>query len=811
MPSGFAGDPAPQQLTAPCRKYQAALRHPVEQPVYRTRLRTFQRFSSMIPGAHHRRVYGTVCAITFLIQAGIVLARPVSRQEAVATATVRGIVVDARTGAPLRRILVSIEGGPSVQTADDGAFSLTGVPSGAVRLYVSAVGYGLVLRTLQLAPGSRVDLRIPLSEGASTYTEALTVTADRFRRPETGVPGQQTLGSAELQNLRGVLADDALRAVQVLPGVATGDDFRSEFSVRGSDFAHLNFTVDGFATPFLMHMVRAVEDRANTGSVAMINGDVLDEVTLLNAGYPQRSGNRTGAELAFTMREGSRDRTLTRLSVSGTNASAVVEGPLGRAHKGSWLLSGRKSYLDLVVDRLSEEGLSFGFGDLQAKLRYDLTDRHSAALTFITGKSTLKELPQGAEDDDLFVGDNASAIVIGSWRAALGNGLLKIGLLGATNAFDNRTFAGRPLENGTNDQLAVRADVQFNLAPTMSLEAGGQVERVDELQRRYRLVSSTVSTVLNDYRSHAVREGAYARLQVAAGSRVVLSPGARVDYSHLTDQTTASPWLQSEVTLPRGYVLRAAGGVYQQFPDFEEVVGALAGVDMQPEKSIHLDAGLERRLSPSTRIQVTLYNRQDESVIRRPDADTRLESGRLVRGSRTATYANRLDGYARGAEFLVQRSSPSGLSGWVSYAYGRNRYEDRLTGEQYWGDLDQRHTFNAYVFYRFSHRFSVSAKYRMGSNFPIPGYYASRGDLYFISDRRNAVRLPAYARLDLRANRTFDWSRKRLTLFAEVINVLNKENVRFNPPRVATSTLQVTRLFDSLIPVIPSAGVLLEF
>ena len=64
------------------------------------------------------------------------------------------------------------------------------------------------------------------------------------------MPSQQTLGSAELQNLRGVLTDDALRAVQVLPGVATGDDFRSEFSVRGSDFAHLNFTVDGFATPF---------------------------------------------------------------------------------------------------------------------------------------------------------------------------------------------------------------------------------------------------------------------------------------------------------------------------------------------------------------------------------------------------------------------------------------------------------------------------------------------------------------------------------------------------------------------------------
>jgi hypothetical protein len=35
MPRCFAGDPAPQQLTAPCRKYSGRLRAPIEQVVYR--------------------------------------------------------------------------------------------------------------------------------------------------------------------------------------------------------------------------------------------------------------------------------------------------------------------------------------------------------------------------------------------------------------------------------------------------------------------------------------------------------------------------------------------------------------------------------------------------------------------------------------------------------------------------------------------------------------------------------------------------------------------------------------------------------
>src|SRR6185436_10382203 len=103
---------------------------------------------------------------------------------------------------------------------------------------------------------------------------------------------------------------------------------------------------------------------------------------------------------------------------------------------------------------------------------------------------------------------------------------------------------------------------------------------------------------------------------------------ARVDHTSLTDQTTGSPWLQSELALPGRFVIRAGGGVYQQFADFEEVVGAFAGSRLVPERSVHADLGIEHRLSPSTRVQVTVYHREDENVIRRPAADTRLVDGR---------------------------------------------------------------------------------------------------------------------------------------------------------------------------------------
>ena len=83
-----------------------------------------------------------------------------------------------------------------------------------------------------------------------------------------------------------------------------------------------------------MHTVQGVQD---TGSIAMVNGDVLNEIALAAGSYPQRHGDHTGAELNFLMREGSRDRVRGQFRPSITDMSLVLEGPLGSSKRGSWL------------------------------------------------------------------------------------------------------------------------------------------------------------------------------------------------------------------------------------------------------------------------------------------------------------------------------------------------------------------------------------------------------------------------------------------------------------------------------------------
>ena len=739
--------------------------------------------------------------------------------------TIRGIVVDARTGQALAQVVVSADvadpgaavsaqpsSRPVSATTDaKGRFELTGLPSAAVRLSVSVVGYILVQRTVDLRTGDAGDLRIPLSEGTGTHTETITVTGDPFRTAEPGVAAQQTLGSADLQNLRGVLADDPLRAVQALPGVATGDDLRSEFSVRGSDFNHINFTVEGFPNPFLLHTVRAVEDRASSGSVAMINSDILEDVTLLNGGYAQRYGNRTGAEIGFRLREGSRSGYHLRAAVSGTSASIVAEGPLGGARGGSWIVSARKSYLDLLIDRLTDDGIAFGFADAQGKVVYDVTSRQRVEFALITGRSRLEEAEEEVDANDLFVGKNAAAVGIATWRLGTRRGFVTARALVGGSEFRNDTIEGVDLDKGHDRQRGLRADAGLVIRTGLQLEGGAQIERNEQARSRQRPTGPTTFREINEFRAHAARTGMYAQLRWDAARTVTFIPGARFDRWTLTDQRTASPWLQVEWRVAPHAVIRGGAGIYHQFADFEQIVGSLGTPGMPPERATHFDVGFEHRFSSSLRGVVALYHRSDESLIRRPGSETRLVDGQIVRGSITTHYASRLDGSARGVEVLLQRRDPNRLSGWISYSFGRNRYHDVVTGESFWGDLDQRHALNAYATVRLSSRSNVGVKLRMGTNFPAPGFYRREEGEYFVSERRNEVRLPMYARLDVRATRTFTWSRQRLTLFAEVMNVLNRDNVRYNPPSVDSRTGRAARLFESLIPIVPSAGILVEF
>ena len=194
-----------------------------------------------------------------------------------ATGTIHGVVLDTRGGVPLRRVSVRLQKTERVTvTGDDGRFEIDQVPAGDQELYVSAVDFILVKRAVSVRAGEASDVTIVMAEGTGTYTETVNVVGAAPARHEAAVAAEQSLRSTDLQQLGGAMVNDPMRAIQALPGVVAGDDFRSEFSIRGAGVQQMNFTFEGISTPFLLHTIQQVHD---TGSIAMVYGEVLEETS----------------------------------------------------------------------------------------------------------------------------------------------------------------------------------------------------------------------------------------------------------------------------------------------------------------------------------------------------------------------------------------------------------------------------------------------------------------------------------------------------------------------------------------------------
>lgn len=731
------------------------------------------------------------------------------RLPAQGTSVLQGMVVDAATQTPLAGARVWIvELGLTAHSGADGRFTFEHLPGGSFTITVSQIGYIFVKRSVDLPDKSTMRIVIPLAEGQGTYSENVTVVAAPERPAEPGVASQTTIGSGGLQSLRSVATDDPLRAVQALPGATTGDDFRSEFSVRGASFRQMGIVIDNVATPMLVHTVKGHDD---TGSVAMINTDILDSVSLMAGAQPQRDGNWLGGTLKFTVREGSRDRTQLRIAASDTGAAAVIEGPLGRGRRGSWLYSVRKSYAAWLIRKIDPTyGSTLGFYDMQSKFAFDLTSRQQLQFLMIGGNADYFQSNTSLANG-LHTANSRSLVGSLVWRYARPSFQLSQRVSNAYSDFQNLGLVGQNQGDGHARSLIARTDMLWIASPALTAEAGAQTETTHDQQilRAYTTVTSTTVKLRSEdgYGGDRTLSSAWAQF-TAKSPFGALVAGARL----ITDAAKATPypawWILGEARLGARAQLRAGVGRSVQYPDLSQTFYAPAR--LVPERATSFDLSAEFKITPTISTRVNGYRRNESDILRAYSHEPRLVNNKLVAAT-LPVWRNTLDGTSRGAEFLLQRKAVTGLVGWISYGYGHTRYNDTLTHESFDGDFDQRHTVNVFIEERLSYRTAISLKVRTGSSPPLPGYFKGTVDSLFLSDTRNQVRLPTYLRIDARANRTFTYNQRRLTLFMEVINLTGRRNLGTSEGSVNGKTFLATSWTEKLIPWLPSIGILIEF
>ena len=734
---------------------------------------------------------------------------------AMQSATVWGRVVDQATGEPLRKVRVVLR--PSdlqTVTNEQGTYRLDGVPPGNYEVQVSTIGYRLLKREIHLGDGQSQEIQFYLGQEASTIHETVRVTAPVYEEVEKAAASQITLNSTEIKNLAGVLIDDPLRSVQTLPGVAAGDDFNASYSVRAGGFENNGILVDGVLTHNLAHTLQGTQDPA--GSVTILNGDLVDSMALYSMAFSAKYGDRTASFLDVTTREGSRDRFRTRLAVSGTNAAIVAEGPLDAGRKGAWIASARKSYAGYLIRRLgTESDLDLGFTDAQGKVVYELTERQKLGGSFVWGRSILSRDPANRGITSIIDGANNVGVANMSWIWTPGPRLYwesRLYLIRET--FENRNKNDAVLDEGHYSDAAARSDLSFLAGRGHRLELGFLSRNImaDVLDRRYNY--SLQQFVDFDHASGSYwQHAAYLQDRWSIrGDRLTAIFGGRVDTTGLTGEILVHPRVSLEWRWGAGNKLDAGWGVFSQFPEVLPVLGRNGNRNLPAEIARHYVLGYERLLSSNSRVRIEIFAKQEANLLRSRDRLYRLVNGKVTPPDINFRFDSALRGETRGFEVFLQRRSANRLAGWISYAYARSRRHDLVTGEWYNSDYDQRHTVNAYGGYRFSESWSLSLKARLGSGFPYPGYLEKRGSDFYLTTVRNSERLPIYSRVDARVNKAFYFKRSKLSLYLEVLNVFHHDNVRYDQTfSVNSSTRKVSMGRDSLFPILPTAGFVLEF
>ncbi len=683
-------------------------------------------------------------------------------QTAPPAPNVTGRVIDAFTTSPLAG--ARITSGPASAVSDaEGRFALT-LPRGQARIVVTAAGH--LTEQVEVTVGDQPVTIEVLLLNQSQFKEDVVVTADV--KPEPVSPSTIEVSPLAVRGIAGA-AENIFRTIQTLPGVNAADDFGSRLSVRGGG-PDQNLTV--------MDGVEIHDPYRLFGLTSAFNPETVESFEFVAGGFSPKYGDRLSSILLVENRAGTRAKPFAgSFSLALTDANFVAEGALPGGGKGSWIVSGRRTYYDLIANRIVGTTLP-AFSDVQAKVAYDLRPNHRLSLFVLNSRERTDALfDEESSASSLGLGSEASNNLVSLTLASTWGSRLSSRMIGSwyryTDALDadgdirdegsrsnapgddafGRASVAFVRNLGVRD-VSIRQELTYAASRAQLIEAGGELH-VLETRYGWDLAGDRNTGQANgssvqggtglpaqlDSRVQSVRAGAWVLDRIQVTPRLRVDPGLRVDWNGVAGETLVSPRVSARYELGRGYALRAAAGNFTQSPGYEKLLQSdyfvdltdAQGLSLTSERSIHVLGGLEREFGPGFLARVEGYYKTFD----------RLIVGRLETPAETAARVSLYDfpaelrssvptapqiisepvngpyGSAYGLDVYVARqprSSADRFSGWGSYTWGRATGTGY--GRRYPFDYDRRHALSFVGTWRAAAWLDLAASARVASGFP---------------------------------------------------------------------------------------------
>jgi hypothetical protein len=684
--------------------------------------------------------------------------------------TLSGYVRGTETGEALPGATVAIPALALGATTDEKGFYTLAVPTGSQQVVVSFIGYQNQTQTISLTRNQRLNFTLP--EASNTLGEVVVEgTGTLQQKLQTTQMSVERLTTREAKLLPALFGEvDLLKTLQLKPGVQNGGEGTSGLFVRGGSADQNLFLVDDAVVYNPSHLF---------GLFSVFNPDAVQSVDLYKGGFPSQYGGRLSSVVDVKMRPGNSEKFTTSGGLGLISSRLTLEGPLPN-RKGSWLVSGRRTYFDVFTRQINKlnEGKedynpipNYYFYDLNAKGNYHLGAKDNLFITGYLGHDVFGFNSLNGFNFDFSWGNTVGSL---RWNHVF-NKRLYMNTTASFTRYDYRISNGLDqfsfdLSSDIRD-VALRTDFDYTPNDRHAVKFGASV--TDHHFGTGRLKAGATDGSVDfgsDITYQGQEAGLYASDNFKASDKLQLEYGLRLSgfqsgsdqYGGLEPRAAARYSLTPKISLKANYALM------YQYVHLVTNSGASLPTDIwypsrlsvKPQRSQQVAGGVSFLLGDGAYLltnevyykwaQRQIDFRDGAQLFVNPDLDAEFLFGK---------------GWAYGNELYLEKKTGR-TTGWIGYtlSWTKRRFPPQNgssginNGNTFYPNYDRRHNLTVVVLHQLSPRLNLTGSFVFTSGqattlplgrFVFQDVFGANASAVPIYPQRNTYRLAPYNRLDL--------------------------------------------------------------
>lgn len=754
--------------------------------------------------------------------------------------TISGYVRDSLSRETLIGATIQSKGtGKGVSSNQYGFFSIT-LPAGEHDLLVSFVGY--LPQEKKHVVDRDTSFDFSLLSKSSLSQEIIISSRKRDANVKNAQMGQIDLSVNRMRSLPVIFGElDPLKTLQLFPGVSNAGEGNSGLYVRGGGPDQNLILLDDAVVYNTGHLF---------GFFSIFNGDAIKNVSLIKGGMPAQYGGRLSSVLDVAMKDGNMKKFQVDGGIGTISSRLAIQGPI-ISDKASFMISGRRTYIDALVKPFIKKGSQFDgsgyyFYDLNAKFNYRFSDKDRLYISGYFGRDVFDFVNNKREFDVNIPWGNSTLTT--RWNHVFSKKLF----INTTVVYNDYEFSLGALQNSFNFTLNsgirdvnIKSDLDHFLSPEHRLKYG-----VQYTFHRFSpsVVSGRQDSVVfqpnNAQLKYAREVAAYIQDDWEVGERIKINYGLRWSgfqqvgpytrygtdpFGNRLDSTRfkkgepikfyagLEPRFTIRYSLNDESSLKGAISRNRQYIHLVSNAGTTLPTDVwvpstfrvQPQLSWQYSLGYFKNLNNNTwETSIEVYYKSMQNQIEYREGYTPS----ITDPEEEFVFGK---GWSYGAELFINKTKGK-FTGWIGYtlAWSWRKFADLNQGKKYPAKFDRRHDLSIVGTYEFSPKWKLSTVfvYATGNAASLPErFYLIEGVLTQQYSSINKYRLPSYHRLDISVVYTPVPKRPKKVSSNWVFSLYNAYSRR-NPyffyfdqtGSAFDGSLQVQAKQVSLFPVLPS-------